>query len=197
MLGFGPLGSAPLGAIPQRFPDRSPEILLQAELLHGGNKVAEGVLVRAAAIPWLEIVKELDNNPEFLFEFVRHPRKFEEFIAACYERAGFDEVVLTPQRGDGGVDVIATKHGYGSVRFLEQTKAYSPGHLVTHADVREMLGVLSMDQNASKGLITTTSEFEPGVLKENSNIRPFLPHRLELKNGNETLKWIKSIAKNA
>lgn len=169
------------------------ELLLQAEIIHKGDATSEGVLIRALAVPWIEIVDQLSRDPKFFYEFMRHPRKFEEFIAASYERAGFDEVTLTPQRGDRGRDVIAVKRGFGSVRFLDQTKAYGPGHLVTHDDVRAMLGVLATDQKASKALITTTADFQPGILKEESEFAPFMPHRLELKNGLQTLNWIKSI----
>lgn len=191
-LGLG-LGSSSRPAQPN-ISNGGPELLLQAEIVHRGDKTSEGVLVRAAAVPWLEIVDHLVRDPSFLFQFVQNPRKFEEFIAACYERAGFDEVTLTPQKGDRGRDVIAVKRGFGSVRFLEQTKAYSPGHLVTHDDVRGMIGTLTGDQRASKGLITTTSDFQPGILKPDSEFAQFLPHRLELKNGSATLDWIKSLS---
>jgi restriction system protein len=90
-----------------------------------------GELIRACAMPWQAIVREIQRDPEFLRQFSDNPRKFEEFIAAAYDRAGFDEVILTPRKGDLGRDVIAVKHGFGSIRFLEQTKAYKPGHLVT------------------------------------------------------------------
>lgn len=179
---------------PQPATNTHPEFLLQTEILHVGNKTSEGHLVRAVAIPWFEIVDYIDRNPEFLFQFAQNPRKFEEFIAASYEKAGFDEVILTPQRGDGGRDVIATKRGWGSVRFLEQTKAYSPGHLVTHDDVRAMLGTLTTDQAASKALITTTSAFQPGIVKSGSEFERFIPHRLELKDGIQTREWVRQIA---
>ena len=170
-----------------------PELILQAEIIQRGQKRPEGILVRAAALPWLEIKRELAKAPDFLFKFVQNPRAFEEFIAACYDKAGFDEVVLTPQRGDRGRDVIAIKNGFGSVRILEQVKAYSPGHLVSHDDVRAMLGALSLDPGASKGIVTTTSDFQPGIFKEESGLTQFMPHRLEMKNGTETLKWIDSL----
>lgn len=192
-LGLGFTSSFNTPAQP-RMANGGPELLLQAEILHRGDKTNEGVLVRAVALPWFEIVDHLNRDPDFIHQFVAQPRKFEEFIAACYERAGFDEVVLTPQRGDGGRDVIATKNGWGSVRFLEQTKAYSPGHLVTHDDVRAMVGTLNMDPKASKGLVTTTSDFQPGILKSDSQFAQLIPHRLELKNGAATLEWIKSIS---
>ena len=170
-----------------------PELLLQAQLVHQGLATNEGFLVKAVARPWQEIVDHLKRDPAFLAHFAQNPRAFEEFIAASYDRAGFDEVTLTPQRGDGGRDVIAVKKGFGSIRFLEQTKAYSPGHLVTHDDIRAMLGVLSVDRNSSKGIVTTTSDFQPGIVKTDSEFSPFLPHRLELKNGKALMEWLQEL----
>lgn len=194
-LGLG-LGSTNRTPTTIREPNGGPELLLQAEIVIHGDKSSEGILVRAAALPWIEIAGHLRRDPDFIFQFAKNPRKFEEFLAACYEKAGFDEVTLTPQRGDRGRDVIAVKNGHGSVRFLDQAKAYSPGHLVTHDDVRAMIGALNVDQAASKGIITTTSDFQPNILKSNSEFSPFLPHRLELKNGTATLDWIQSLAKD-
>jgi restriction system protein len=192
-LGLGLGFNSPAVHVPPPATNTHPEFLLQTEILHLGDKTSEGNLIRAIALPWFEIVDCIDRSPEFLFQFAQNPRKFEEFIAATYERAGF-EVILTPQRGDLGRDVIATKKGWGSVRFLEQTKAYSPGHLVTHEDVRAMLGTLLTDQRASKALITTTSAFQPGILKSGSEFERFIPHRLELKDGVQTREWVRQIA---
>jgi restriction system protein len=60
-------------------------------------------------------------------------------------------------------------------------KAYKSGHLVTADDVRALLGVLQGD-GASKGFLTTTSDFAP-KLKKDPLITPFIPSRLELING--------------
>jgi restriction system protein len=145
------------------------------------------------SIPWFEMLREIERDPDFLFLFARHPRRFEEFIAASYERAGWPQVELTPPSADGGRDVIATMPGVGSVRFLEQCKAYSPGRLVTHNDVRAMLGVLQTSSNASKGIVTTTSGFQPGIFKT-KEFEPFLPYRLELRDGKSLRRWLQQIA---
>jgi len=172
----------------------SPEVLLQTELLVLGDRTQEGVLVASVASAWFEIYRAIEKDPDFLIHFSRNPRKFEEFIAGIYEQAGWDNVTLTPRSGDGGRDVIAEKRGFGSVRFLEQTKAYSPGHLVTHDDVRAMLGVLTTDSNSSKGLITTTSDFQP-TIRSSPEFERFLPNRLELKNGTQLVDWLRTIRK--
>ncbi|MBI2360629.1 MAG: restriction endonuclease [Deltaproteobacteria bacterium] len=67
-------------------------------------------------------------------------RKLEEIIAGAYEREGWPEVVLTPRSGDRGRNVIATKPGIGSIRIIDQVKAYAPDHPVTADEVRAVLG---------------------------------------------------------
>lgn len=52
------------------------------------------------------------------------PRYFEAYIAALWARAGFPQVTLTPQSGDGGVDVVAFN---GAIGMLLQCKSSSRG----------------------------------------------------------------------
>ncbi len=163
------------------------EIVLQAIV-----RVDRQDFVKVCDVSWLNIWRSIKADPEFINRFARHPRKFEEFLAATYDKLGFDEVTLTPASGDGGRDVIAVKHGFGSIRILEQAKAYSPGHLVTHDDIRAMLGVLQTDPNSSKAIITTTSDFQPGIFT-GPEFKPFMPHRLETKNGKQLIEWLKGI----
>lgn len=145
--------------------------------------------------PIYEVLARAVDDHEFLYYFSRHPRKFEIFIADCYSLAGWEQVELTPQRGDGGRDVIATRSDVGTIRILEQTKAYSPGRLVTHDDVRAMIGVLGIDHNSSKGIITTTSDFQPTVMA-NPDFAQFMPYRLELRNGLALREWLAEIRTN-
>ncbi len=139
--------------------------------------------------PIYKILANCAEDEHFLYYFSQHHREFEIFIADCYKLAGWDKVELTPQRGDGGRDVIATRHDIGTIRILEQTKAYSAGRLVTHNDIRAMIGVLSIDRNASKGIITTTSDFQPSVMA-NPEFTQFMPFRLELRNGANLRRWL-------
>jgi hypothetical protein len=59
------------------------------------------------------------------------------------------------------------------------TKAYAPGNPVTLDQVHSMLGVLSAQPNVSKGIITTTSDFAPGVYTD-AEVQRFTPYRLDL-----------------
>jgi restriction system protein len=74
-------------------------------------------------------------------------------------------------------------------------KAYNFGHLVEYDDVRALLGVLSGDQSASKGIITTTSGFPPNIERD-PYIAPFLPTRLELMDGQRLREWLLNLAKS-
>ena len=150
-----------------------------------GDKTNEGHIIEAVAPAWFEMLKQLERDPAFLYNFSKNPRKFEELIAGAYERDGWSEVILTPRSGDKGRDVIAaTKPNFGSIRIVDQVKAYSPNHRVTTKDVDTLLGVLLREPNVSKGIVTTTSLFAPGIEKE-ENIKRLTPYRLELRDGNK------------
>lgn len=167
-----------------------PEILLQQAVIELEDETHEGQVVLAVLTPWFEIVDEVLRDPEFLFQFTRNSRKFEEFIAATYERAGF-KVTLTPASGDFGRDVIAVKRGIGTIRVIDQVKAYSPHRVVDANDVRALMGVLQTD-GAAKGFLTTTSNFAPGIATD-PLIQPWIPSRLELINGEMLKRRLKEL----
>lgn len=164
-----------------------PTVLVQAAVVRLGEETNEGQLVDGVSVAWFEIIKELQKDPDFLFKI--HWRKLEELIAGAYEREGWPEVVLTPRSGDRGRDVIASKPGIGAIRIVDQIKAYSPGRRVSADEVRSLLGVLTIDRNVSKGIITTSSEFAPGIF-EDADLKAFMPHRVELKDGQALRKWL-------
>lgn len=158
------------------------------------QKTTEGTLVKAQVLAWTTILERLKMDWANAHNIP--PSLWEEIIAATFDKAGFDEVVLTPRSGDHGRDVIATMNGAGSIKLITSVKAYSPRNLVTYDDVRALLGVLSGERNASKGIITTTSGFPPKIAKD-PFISPFLPTRLELVSGTELYDWILDVSKEA
>ncbi len=139
--------------------------------------------------PWEAIFRQITDDPESIFRFTKDPRAFEEFIAETYRLDGY-EVELTPRSNDGGVDVIARKDGFGAIKIFDQAKAYSEVRKVSANDVRAAYGVLSMAQDASKVVITTTSDFAPGVYREFDR---FMPTRLELRHGQNLIDWLKYV----
>ncbi|TMI99689.1 MAG: restriction endonuclease [Alphaproteobacteria bacterium] len=95
-----------------------------------------------------------------------------------------------------GRDLIAVGKGIGCVKVIGSVKAYAPDHLVKHDDVRALLGVLSGESNASKGILTTTSDFAPRI-KPDPFIKPFLPTRLELVNEVELHEWLSRLSQKS
>ena len=164
-------------------------LLVQA-IVELGNKTWEGDIIVAVLPVWEEIIKLIETDPEIIYQI--DPIKWEEIIAASYEKHGFDEVILTPRSGDFGRDVVATKRGFWSVRIIESVKRYNPNHLVPADDVRALLGVLASDRNASKGVVSTTSDFAP-MIKDDPFIKPHVPNRLELINGTQLIARLKSL----
>ncbi len=55
--------------------------------------------------------------------------------------------------------------------------------------------VLQADQNATKGIVTTTSDFAPRIV-EDKFIKPFLPYPIELVNGVRLLQHLVELAKS-
>ncbi len=165
-------------------------LLLQAVVVPG-VRTDEGQLIQAVGLPWFQIIEALKNDPSLAFQI--EARQWEEIIAGAYQKAGFDEVTLTPRSGDFGRDIIAVKHGLGTVRIIDQVKAYGPNYLVAADDVRALLGVMQADK-ASKGFLTTTSDFAP-KLREDILLKPFMPAQLELINGKMLLARLEELAK--
>ena len=167
----------------------APDLLLQTVVILGAP-TAEGRIIEAIAIPWFDIIKLLSKDSNAVFQIPSS--KWEELIAGAYKQAGFEEVTLTPRSGDHGRDVIAIKKGLGSIRIIDQVKAYKPGHLVTAKDVQALVGTLQGD-GASKGFLTTTSDFAPRIAK-NPLIIPLMPSRLELINGPKLIARLEELA---
>lgn len=168
--------------------ENAPDITVQT-ILTFGDKTSEGRLIEGVGIVWDEIIKLFANNPEETYKL--DPRKFEEIIAGAYVRAGY-EVELTPRSGDKGRDVVATKHGVGSIRIFDQIKRYKITRPVSAEEVRSLVGVITMAPNVSKGVITTTSTFAPRLLND-KDIARLIPHRLELKPKDVLLPWLQGL----
>jgi restriction system protein len=110
----------------------------------------------------------------------------EELVAGGYEEYG-GSVTLTPRSGDGGRDVIVVMPNFGTIRILDQVKLYAPNRPLPANDVRALYGVLTDDPAASKGVITTTSRFAPGVAEEFARRTP---SRIELRDGQALREWL-------
>lgn len=165
---------------------RQTPLLIQA-VVQPYEKTSEGELVKTLLFPWKAIVERLQSDWHEAYGI--SSRIWEEILAGAFDQAGYDEVTLTPRSGDLGRDVIAVKRGVGSIRIIDSVKAYKPGHLVKHDDVRALAGVLHADPNASKGILSTTSDFAPGI-ESDLLLRSLMPFRLELMNGIRLKQWL-------
>jgi restriction system protein len=167
--------------------------LLLAAVVIPGEKTPEGLIIEATAEPWFVIMEWIRRDPDAIYQF--DWRKWEEIIAGAYNQTyPGAKVTLTPRSRDKGRDVIVTVTlpGIGTVRYVDNVKRYKPGHRVDVGEVREMLGVVLGETKNSKGIITTTSTFAPGVMTDEI-IKPLIPTRIELRP-REVLPWLAEIA---
>lgn len=156
-----------------------------------GPKGTEGCLIESVAPAWFEIARLLSANPDALFRIGW--RELEEIIAGAYANDGY-QVTLTPRSADKGRDIIAEKRGYAVVKIVDSVKAYGPGRRVKAEEVRALWGVVALDR-ATKGVLSTTTEFAPGIFKDPS-ISELIPHRLELINGTTLVDRLKRVFKS-
>lgn len=196
MPGYGAIGELAIGEIravdlPKKIAESADKATLSiSSIIIPERRVAEGILVKSTAILWREIVESLGSDWSRAYQL--SPQQWEELIAGAFKKAQYDEVVLTPRSGDHGRDVIAIKHGVGCVKIIGSVKAKKPGNLVGYDDVRALIGVLNGERDASKGIITTTSDFPPKI-ETDPFIAPLLPTRLELMNHKKLLRWLREL----
>jgi restriction system protein len=169
-------------------------IIPEQRLVVTDRKVAEGRLVSATTVIWTEVAKRLASDWSVALQLT--PSQWEEMVAGAFKNYGFDEVIITPQSGDHGKDIIATKQGIGSIKVLGSVKAYAPGKLVPYDAIRSLIGVVTSDPSASKGIITTTSDFPPRV-EQDPSIAPFMPTRLELINGKQLQQMLANLTQSS
>lgn len=161
-----------------------------SSLIIPDRKTASGTLIKSVSDTWYEIVRYVGSDWSNAHKVPAD--KWEEIVAGAFTKADY-EVTLTPRSGDHGRDVIAVKHGFGCVKIIGSVKAYAPGNTVSYDDVRALLGVMSGEQDVSKGIVTTTSDFPPKI-KDDPFIKPFLPTRLELVNGTALQQWLTDVS---
>jgi restriction system protein len=151
----------------------------------------KGKLIVAVLTPWFDIIEILKKDPSAAFQIPWD--KWEEIIAGAYRQSGFEKVILPPRSGDYGRDIIAEKKALGTFRVIDSVKAFTPPPLVEANDVRALMGILPTD-GASKGYLTTTSDFAPGI-SEDPLIKPRFPSQLELINGKALLTRLEELGR--
>jgi restriction system protein len=130
--------------------------------------------------------------------FARHPeeirkmpaRSFEKLVAALFKREGF-EVVLTPETRDGGYDILAVRHDRytGNETFLVECKRYAEHRRVGIDVIRNLMGVIQLE-NATKGIITTTTTFSSEAKRKAEAVST----RLVLQDYDFIKQWIHDVS---
>jgi hypothetical protein len=130
-----------------------------------------------------ELIEYLARHPEMLRGL--DPRRFEELIAELFARQGFD-VTLTPRTRDGGKDVYAIKNDeVGKSLYLIECKRYAATNKVGVETVRALYGVATAE-NATKGIIATTSSFTKGAI----DFATPLEYKLSLRDFDALKQWL-------
>jgi restriction system protein len=111
------------------------------------------------------------------------PYRFEHFVAWVYEHHGYTKELVTPERGDGGIDVVLTKEGK---RIWIQAKRYARERNCNVKEVRELFGAYA--DFADEGWLVTTSDFTDDA-REYAKARP----TMRLINGVEFLERLESL----
>lgn len=127
----------------------------------------------------ISVRRESDNKREIKMQRVSEllnisPYEFEQVCAKIIEDNGYENVRVTPQSNDKGIDILCEKDGF---KYAVQCKRYSKP--VGSPDMQKFIGAM---QNArvNKGILITTSHFtkEAQIMAEGNDIE--LVDRLKL-----------------
>jgi len=130
-----------------------------------------------------EVIQYLARHPELLHDL--NPRRFEELIAELFAKEGF-AVALTQRTRDGGKDIYALKNDkFGKSLYLIECKRYATTNKVGVETVRGLYGVVTAE-NATKGIIATTSSFTKGALDFASPLQ----YKLSLRDFEALKEWL-------
>ncbi len=107
-----------------------------------------------------DVLDSLAADPELLHSLT--PRQFEEFMAALFDKKGF-EVTLTAASKDGGADLFVVDNSdIGSFLYVVECKKYRADRPVGVGLVRQLFGVVQ-SKRATAGILATTSYFTRGA----------------------------------
>ncbi len=130
-----------------------------------------------------ELIEQIKDNQSIIYQIT--DRKFEELVAGIFYRNGY-KVEITPEKGDGGKDVIAVKNdGSISICLYIECKHYSPDDPVGVGIVRSVSGVRNHDR-VNKAIIVTTSRFTRGARRFAEEEK----HLIQLLDVSDLLKMI-------
>jgi HJR/Mrr/RecB family endonuclease len=130
------------------------------------------------------LLAEVAKEPLLLHKLT--PRRFEQLIAKVFEDQGY-RVTLTPETRDGGFDILLEATlSTGRLLTLVECKKWAPNRPIPVEVVRNLYGVLTME-NASQGLIVTTSRFTSDA----HSLQDAIQYRMGLRDFEDVSQWLK------
>jgi transcriptional regulator with XRE-family HTH domain len=164
--------------------ETSPTLRLAVKVAAGLGRTLPQLLRFDIGLPALDLhvgavddrlIQLLAAHPELMYEL--RSRRFEELMAALYEKEGF-AVELTRQTRDEGVDLYLVRHtSFGRLLTVVDTKRYRPDRPVGVGIVRQLYGAVE-DKKASAGVVATTSYFSHDA----QSFQARVPFRLGLQD---------------
>ena len=128
--------------------------------------------------------KELQGNEQILYKL--SPRMFESIVARLLENMGC-KIELTPETRDGGRDILATfQTPLGEILALVECKRYSPDRKIGIDLLERFMWVVDRKDNASFGLMATTSFFS----SEAQALARSFQYRIKLRDFEGIREWV-------
>lgn len=117
---------------------------------------AELIIEQQNSLVQAALKKRLHDMDAYQFEFL---------IADLLQELGYENVEVTKQSGDKGIDVLAdlTLEGITDVKTVVQVKRFKEGNNIPGSVVTQLRGSAEVDQ---RGLIITTSKFTKDAVAE-------------------------------
>ncbi len=134
-----------------------------------------------------EAYSYLQKHPNTLHELSSY--RFEQLVADILKHKGY-EVQLTPRTRDQGRDVLAIlPTPIGDMLTIVECKRWSPDRKIDIDVVRSLMFTVDRYDNASCGLIATTSFFGAGVRAMARDLQ----YRLKLADLHRIQEWVGDI----
>ena len=123
-------------------------------------------------------MKDADSKLLNSFYASLSPRGFEVFLKDLLEKLGFDDIEVTSQSGDSGIDLTATLRRSEipgietNMPYIIQAKRFAPGKTLNPRYIRELRGAM---RSGERGVLITTAgvtkkSIEEEALKDISRI---------------------------
>ncbi len=117
---------------------------------------------------------EAEKTTEMLLkEFHGRPTLFENYTAAVFESAGYEQVTVTKATNDGGKDLIMYKN---EKKYVAEVKLYQPEYKISRERIQKLHSAM-LDSDAEGACFVTTSDFTQNAVVYAGK------HGIDLMNG--------------